>query len=54
MVKIITGLEEIGKTKRTGTTIWFKPDPKIFSTTLYNFDTIKDRLRESAFLIKKY
>lgn len=50
--KIISPLIEIGKTKRTGTTIWFKPDPKIFSTTLYNYDTIKERLRESAFLIR--
>lgn len=50
--KIISSLEEIGKTKRTGSTIWFKPDPKIFSTTLYSYDTIKDRLRESAFLIR--
>ena len=50
--KTIGPLEEIGKTKRTGTTVWFKPDPKIFSTTLYNYDTIKDRLRESAFLIR--
>ena len=41
-----------GDTRRTGTTITFKPDPKIFSTTLYNYDTIKERLRETAFLIK--
>ena len=41
-----------GDTRRTGTTITFKPDHKIFSTTLYNYDTIKERLRETAFLIK--
>ena len=41
-----------GDTRRTGTTITFKPDPKIFSTTLYHYDTIRDRLRETAFLIK--
>ncbi len=45
-------LEVIGETKKTGTKVWFKPDPTIFSTTLYNYDTIKERLRESAFLIK--
>ena len=45
-------MEIMGKTSRTGTTITFKPDPKIFSTTLYNYDTIKERLRETAFLVK--
>lgn len=45
-------IERIGDTKKTGTTVWFKPDPKIFSTTLFIYDTIKERLREAAFLIK--
>lgn len=45
-------LEILGETKKTGTTVTFKPDPEVFSTTLYNYDTIKTRLRESAFLIK--
>ncbi len=45
-------MQILGDTKRTGTTVTFKPDPTIFSTTLYNYDTIKERLRESAFLIK--
>ena len=45
-------LEVIGETKETGTTIWFKPDPSIFSTTLYQYDLIKERLREKAFLNK--
>ena len=48
----IGDLEEIGESKKTGTTVWFKPDPKIFSTTLMNYDLIKERVRESAFLIK--
>ena len=48
----IGDLEQIGETKKTGTTVWFKPDPKIFSTTLMNYDAIKERVRESAFLIK--
>lgn len=48
----ISALERIGDTKKTGTTVWFKPDPKIFSTTLFIYDTIKERLREAAFLIK--
>lgn len=50
--KAVTSLEVVGKTKRTGTTIHFKPDPTIFSTTNFNFDTLCERLRESAFLLK--
>ena len=48
----ITGLEVIGKTKETGTLVTFKPDPEIFSTTVYSFDILSERLRESAFLLK--
>ena len=50
--KAVTSLEIVGKSKKTGTTISFKPDPTIFSTTNYNFDTLCERLRESAFLLK--
>ena len=36
---------------RTGTTVTFKPDPEIFTeTTIFNYDTLKQRLRELAFL----
>ena len=46
-------LKHLGKTKdKTGTTITFKPDPTIFSTTTYNYETIQERIRESAFLLK--
>ena len=45
-------MEITGNTNRTGTTITFKPDPKIFTTTLYNYDTIKERVRQTAFLVK--
>jgi topoisomerase-4 subunit B len=45
-------LEKIGTTNQTGTTVHFKPDPTIFSTTNYNYDTLSERLRESAFLLK--
>ena len=38
--------------KKTGTSVWFKPDPGIFSTTLYTYDVIKDHLKQSAYLIK--
>lgn len=50
--KKISDLKRIGDTKKTGTMVWFKPDPSIFSTTLYQYDMIKERLKESAFLIK--
>ncbi|MEC1524174.1 DNA topoisomerase IV subunit B [Neobacillus niacini] len=50
--KPVTTLEKIGKTNQTGTTIHFKPDSTIFSTTTYNFETLCERLRESAFLLK--
>ncbi|MEH7180459.1 DNA topoisomerase IV subunit B [Neobacillus vireti] len=50
--KPVTTLEKIGKTNQTGTTIHFKPDTTIFSATTYNFETICERLRESAFLLK--
>jgi len=47
-----TTLEKIGKTNQTGTNIHFKPDPTIFSSTTFNYDTLCERLRESAFLLK--
>jgi len=46
-------LNMLGKTKeKNGTTVTFKPDPAIFSTTIYHFDILAERLRESAFLLK--
>ena len=39
--------------ERTGTTVTFKPDPKIFQeTTIFNFDTLANRLQQIAFLNK--
>jgi DNA gyrase subunit B len=40
------------KTRRTGTTVTFWADPKIFETTTYSFETISRRLQEMAFLNK--
>ena len=37
---------------RTGTTVTFKPDPSIFDTTIYDYETLKVRTRELAFLNK--
>ncbi|MGP4107098.1 DNA topoisomerase IV subunit B [Virgibacillus sp. L01] len=45
-------LEKKGKTKKKGTIIHFKPDPSILSVTVYNFETLSERLREAAFLLK--
>ena len=39
-----------GETEETGTRVHFMPDKEIFSVTEYNFDTLKHRLRELAFL----
>jgi DNA gyrase subunit B len=39
-------------TKKHGTTIRFSPDPTIFESTLFNYDTLSNRLRELAFLNK--
>ncbi|MCI5701926.1 MAG: DNA topoisomerase (ATP-hydrolyzing) subunit B [Erysipelotrichaceae bacterium] len=35
---------------RTGTTVSFKPDPEIFDTDIYDYNTLKIRIRELAFL----
>ena len=50
--KPVTTLEVIGNTNQTGTTVHFKPDATLFSTTVFNYDTLCERLRESAFLLK--
>ena len=44
-------LQQVGETRRVGTTVTFKPDAEIFTeTTEYNFDTLAARLRELSFL----
>ena len=50
--KVITELTEIGTTKRHGTTVTFLPDKEIFEETVFDYGTIKHRLREMAFLTK--
>ncbi len=44
------GLQVIGETDHTGTTIIFHPDATIFSETVYNYETLAARLRDLAFL----
>ncbi|XWN35153.1 MAG: DNA topoisomerase (ATP-hydrolyzing) subunit B [Roseivirga sp.] len=46
----MSGVEEIGSTDLTGTTIHFQPDATIFTETVYNYSTIASRLRELAYL----
>ncbi len=59
--KFVDGGKPVGKLEiidecdinRTGTTVTFKPDPAIFKeTTIYNYETLKHRARELAFLNK--
>jgi DNA gyrase subunit B len=50
--KLIQDLKVVGKTKRTGTTIKFLPDKKIFESIEFKYDTLKNRLQELAFLNK--
>lgn len=50
--KPVTTLEVVGNTRKTGTTVHFKPDSTMFSTINYNYETLSERLREAAFLLK--
>lgn len=50
--KPVSELEVIGDTDETGTTITFLADSEIFADINYDFDTVRQRLRELAFLNK--
>ncbi|MCI8778430.1 MAG: DNA topoisomerase IV subunit B [Bacilli bacterium] len=50
--KLSIPLKQLTKTSKTGTTVRFKPDDEIFSTTNFSFTTICERMQECAFLIK--
>ena len=43
-------MKEIGTAKSTGTTTTFWPDDEIFETTVYDYDILRNRLQETAFL----
>ena len=45
-------LKKMEKSDRRGTTVTFKPDTEIFETVDFNYETIKNRFREIAFLNK--
>jgi DNA gyrase subunit B len=48
--KPLSPLKVVGKTKKTGTKVMFRPDGEIFETTDFSFDTLSQRLRELSFL----
>ncbi len=52
--KTVKALEVIGTCKKSqhGSTVTFMPDDTIFEETVFDFDTLKQRLRETAFLTK--
>lgn len=52
--KVCYPLKVIGECplEKTGTQVDFQPDPEIFEETEYDFNTLKHRLREMAFLTK--
>lgn len=52
--KPVTGLEKVSTApkSKSGTTVTFMPDETIFSTIDFKFNTIAERLKESAFLLK--
>ena len=50
--KALAPLKVVGDAEKRGTTITFWPDPEIFETIEFNYDTMKNRFREIAFLNK--
>ena len=46
----VTSFGQTGTTKRRGTVVTFKPDPSIFDTLEFSYDTLSQRMREMAFL----
>ena len=52
--KTVTELEQIGTCRKNdhGSQVTFLPDDEIFDTTIFDYETLKTRLRETAFLTK--
>jgi len=50
--KVMYPLKVIGDTQRQGTKVTFLPDKLMFEETVYDYDTLRQRLREMAFLTK--
>jgi len=49
---VVAPLEVIGNTRKSGTYVHFKPDHQIFEELVYDFDVLKNRLQEMAFLTR--
>lgn len=49
---VLCPVQEIGTTDKHGTFVHFLPDPEIFEETVFTYDVLKQRLRETAFLTK--
>ncbi len=49
---VVEPLRVIGETKESGTKVDFLPDPEIFDEVIFDFNVLKQRLREMAFLTK--
>ena len=43
----------VGKTDKTGTVVTFQPDPEMFDTLEYSYDTLHTRMREEALDVYK-
>jgi DNA gyrase subunit B len=52
--KPVTDLKVVGKSKKTGTKITFRPDPEIFETLDFEYDILSQRLRELLSLTGEY
>ena len=50
--KVMYPLKEIGTTDHNGTEVHFLPDKEIFEETVFDYDTLRERLREMAFLTR--
>ncbi len=50
--KVVYSLKEVGTTDLMGTKVVFKPDKEIFEDTVYDYEILKQRLREMAFLTR--
>ena len=47
---IVQSMTVVGKTDKTGTEVTFQPDPEMFDDCIYSYETLRDRMREEAFL----
>ncbi len=48
--QITQEMRVVGRTDKTGTEVTFQPDPEMFDTLVYDYETLHERMREEAFL----